>query len=60
MTMNIMHHEKNEITGATKMMEEDRLQNTFTNNTIMKLVIFVGVGFLIGGFVWFVLILQKV
>ena len=58
--MNIMHHEKNEITGAIKMMEEDRLQNTFTNNTIMKLVIFVGVGFLIGGFVWFVLILQKV
>ena len=60
MTMNIMHHEKNEITGATKMMEEDRLQNTFTNKTIMKSVLVVAVGVLIGGFVWLVLILRKV
>ena len=55
-----MHHEKNEITGAIKMMEEDRLQNTFKNKTIMKSVLFVAVGVLIGGFVWLVLILRKV
>ena len=59
MKMNIMHHEKNEITGAIKMMEEDRLQNTFKNKTtIMKSVLFVAVVVLIGGFVWLGLILR--
>ena len=57
MKVNIMHHEKNEITGAIKMMEEDRLQNTFKNKTIMKSVLFAAVGVLIGGFVWLGLIL---
>ena len=59
MKVNIMHHEKNKITGAIKMMEEDRLQNTFKNKTtIMKSVLFVAVVVLIGGFVWLGLILR--
>ena len=52
--LNIINHEIEEITEAIEMMEE-RFQTTSTNNIIMKSVLFVAVGTLIGGFIWLTL-----
>ena len=52
--LNLMNHEIEDITGAIEIMEE-RFQNTSTNNIIMKSILFVAVGALIGGFIWLAL-----